>query len=338
MPKYANAQVAHVWANRETNGIRAAESHNGNISFEDATLYSYSTAIALQTDKRAPDGRRVVFLTSHSYSVTTSGHVSDVYRALAYGSPASAWRIFRVPIVVVGTGYGRGTYAATEKEMHAGNLAHFLDSAVEAHARMKRARKEGSRDQAASDAAEALENGREYARIFRMNWREPESLDTLADKLEAARKRAAARAKREQEKRAKRNRERDAGLFAAWLSGEPGAFLPRSYYAAPDGSAYIRRSPDGEHLQTSQGASVPWAHAVKAFRFIKLCRTRGQGWSANGRTIRVGHFVVDSIDAKGNMRAGCHRFAWPEIERLAREQGVFDEAPSDEALEESGRH
>ena len=97
-----------------------------------------------------------------------------------------------------------------------------------------------------------------------------------------------------------------------------------------DGGA-LTRIRDGM-LETSQGASVPLDHAIKAFRFVKLCRDRGEPWQRNGRTIRVGHFQIDSIDGEGNFVAGCHRFYWPEIERIAAIAGVVNDSGDDSAI------
>ncbi len=117
---------------------------------------------------------------------------------------------------------------------------------------------------------------------------------------------------------------------AEWFAGNPA-----SRWSGRDelGGAYLRVV--GDELQTSQGASVPLAHAIRAFRFIKLCRNRAAEWSRNGRVIRVGHFTVDHIKADGSFKAGCHEINWPEIERIARAIGVYDAAPDSEALEPS---
>jgi hypothetical protein len=141
--------------------------------------------------------------------------------------------------------------------------------------------------------------------------------------VEADEQREAARLKTEAEKAEKE------ATFKAWLAGES-VSLPSAYREGPHGSAYVRRR--GDYLETSQGASVPWSEAVKAFRFIKLCRARGEGFKANGKTIRVGHFSVDSISRTGNMQAGCHYFRWEDIEALAVAQGVFDLEPSADAV------
>ena len=116
----------------------------------------------------------------------------------------------------------------------------------------------------------------------------------------------------------------------AWLNGEGGRY---TRLRGANGTALVRRSSDGERLETSQGADVPWSHAVKAFRFIRLCVERGEAFHTNGRVIRVGHFTVDYITADGDMKAGCHRFAWADMKALAEREGVFGLTPSAEAVE-----
>jgi len=136
----------------------------------------------------------------------------------------------------------------------------------------------------------------------------------------------------EDSRKAEAERERREADYAErkakWLSGE---YVGRLHFDAPTGGAALRIV--GDTLETSHGAQVPLEHAVKAFRFIKLCRERGETFQRNGRTIRVGHFQVDRIESNGDFVAGCHSFTWPEVERVARIAGVFDCAPSADAIE-----
>jgi hypothetical protein len=124
-----------------------------------------------------------------------------------------------------------------------------------------------------------------------------------------------------------------------WRSGQA---VPRELGAMPrtaaDGTAFVRATGvtrdesgaiSGGVLETSQGAQVPLLHAVRVLRFLKACRAAGRGWQANGRTLPVGHYRVDSVGPDGSFRAGCHTFAWPEIERVAVELGLGDVAPGD---------
>ena len=129
----------------------------------------------------------------------------------------------------------------------------------------------------------------------------------------------AARARLEEEREARE----------AWQAATPGA---RYSGRTAMGGAFLRavnveRSGDmitGGELQTSQGAAVPLTHALKAFRFIKLCRAQGQAWAANGRTVPVGHFRIDRIAANGDFHAGCHFIEWAQVEALALALGVAD--------------
>lgn len=142
---------------------------------------------------------------------------------------------------------------------------------------------------------------------------------------------AAEKFEREQAERAERARlayAAEAERREAWLAG---SLAVRWSGSDSNGGALMRIR--GDMLETSQGASVPLAHAIKVFRFVKLCRERGEPWKRNGKTIRVGHFQVDSISATGDFKAGCHTFNWAEVERVAALAGIAEAEASAEALE-----
>lgn len=164
-----------------------------------------------------------------------------------------------------------------------------------------------------------------------------------AEKVESERV-AAERAERVAREVAEREA-RAAVEKAAWFDGDTAA---RWHGSDENGRAYLRAvnvdyevelngiksgAIVGGTLQTSHGADVPLTHAVKAFRFIKLCRDNGRAFKANGKTLRVGHFQIDSIDTSGNFKAGCHDIAWQEVERVARALGVFEMTGDDSAVE-----
>lgn len=115
---------------------------------------------------------------------------------------------------------------------------------------------------------------------------------------------------------------------AAWFAGDPaaqwrgsteggGAFIRAVHVERDESGAII-----GGDLQTSQGAHVPLTHALKAFRFLKLCRTNGREWNANGKTVPVGHFRIEKIKANGDFVAGCHFIEWEQVAALAASLGV----------------
>ena len=130
--------------------------------------------------------------------------------------------------------------------------------------------------------------------------------------------------------------EEAAAKIEAWRAG----LGPLPHYRQSDakGGALIRATGIerdesgaivGGSLETSWGATVPLAHALRAFRFLKLCRDTGRAWAANGKTLPVGHFRIESITAEGDFKAGCHRINWPEVSGLAARLGVLDLAPAD---------
>lgn len=329
---FANDMVAHVWAQMTQDHGR---SHNGNFSFSGNTLYSYRTAIA--KIYRTPSGP-VILLTCERYSVTTNGkHKNAVWRATNYGR---SMPIFEVPFI--------GAWdRKTDVDRNAANLAHFVAKYAEQVASLKR--KRDLRAAPAKILAKTAAIATSYASAF--NIAAPAfNVDGDATAILAHHAARNARnadpayqAKRERDKARREARqaekeriealarfEREAELRAKWLDGGSvwGARLTSS-----NGGALLRVK--GETLETSLGASVPLAHAVKVFRFVKLCRDNGTEWCRNGHTIRVGHFQVDRIRPNGDFNAGCHFIEWTECERVARLIGIFDAAPTDEALETS---
>lgn len=117
------------------------------------------------------------------------------------------------------------------------------------------------------------------------------------------------------------------------LDAQGGALL-RAVGVERDDSGAIT----GGELQTSQGASVPLAHALRAFRFLKLCRDSGTPWKANGKTLPVGHFRIESVSAQGDFVAGCHKINWGEVAALALSLGVDSLAAADTTEPREGVH
>lgn len=181
----------------------------------------------------------------------------------------------------------------------------------------------------------------------------PDNVGDVLERLKAAKAEAQA-AKRAEEAAARAEAERKAEALreearTAWRNAEDG---PRDangrlvvVRTCPDGGAMLRavnvaRDDSGAivggDLETSQSARVPLTHALRVFRFLKLCRERGEAWHKNGRTIRVGIFQVDSVQPNGDFVAGCHMIKFAEVERLAAALGVADLAPAD--TREEGVH
>lgn len=368
MGKYTTDQVAHIWAqqNESPRSLDVA-----GTSFSGRVLYSYATPIAaFARDKKGErlhitaavtwegngridngkwiagetfaEARRlpVVLVNRNSYSVTTSRHQSHMWRALGYGRDRIA-HVFTVKTCEPGYN-GKQSAPHDYAGFHAHNLADYAERIADADSAAQKARKPEKRAQYVTEAARLLEEATAYAAAFGVKWKgkgadayraQVQREAKKAAKLEAARR---AEAQRRQAEENARRREIEAADFEAWQRGEE-RYCPRSYSTDPaTGGVYLRRTGEGDesNLETSMGAAVPWRHAVRVFQFIRQVRETGQAFKANGRVIRVGHYHVDSIDEGGNMRAGCHFFAWPQIEELAKREGVFDVAPSADVVEQ----
>ena len=311
----SHIEVAHRWAQ----GVYLSEGEafprplkGFNMWSEGASIYSYGRHFEIARIVRSPNAGNVVLMTTRGYSISTSKHITYTRRAIP-----SEIQVFDVE---------------NFDETPDVTLEAYVKRAIAEQAKASRARVyvQHHLDRAQSELAEA----ERFAAAFGVAFERP----ALADLSQ----RAADMAKREREaqkaaavERAQREaaqRELDAGDFAAWQAREAGSRCPYSYSRTTTGGAYLRRSPNGESLETSQGASVPWDHALKAFRFVKLVRERGEPWARNGRQVRVGHYQLDRIEASGDFKAGCHFIEWAQIEVLAAREGVLDAAPSAEAV------
>lgn len=339
---FDNAMVAHVWAQRDQEEGR---SHNGNFHFRGDTLFSYRTPIGRFVNIGKDRTRYAVLVTSNSYSITTSGkHMPALWRALRGGGYVAE---FRVP--ELGGYYADGPNRAE----HEANLAHLVNEYRDRRAKVQRMRDYyGTEETLREELQTRALHLERYADLFKLRAKLPrlnpdkDAADVFAARAtrEAKRntpaaiaKREADRERREEAKRraAELERAESAERVEAWRRGEP-VTLRHGERIAEHNGAYLRVKSD--KLETSLGATVPLAEAVRVFRFVKLCRAKGDGispdivWRRNGESVPVGHFQVDWISAAGSFRAGCHLIHWPEIERAAAMAGVLEAEPSDEAV------
>lgn len=314
---FDNDMVAHLWANQSQ---YAARSHNGNFWFEGNTIYSYRTPIA-----RVFPG--YVLRTSDKYSMTTSSkHEPAINRALRDGA-----RVFCVPHL----GGAADTLSMREHEANRAYLASVYHGEI---ATLRRARSE-LRDYQLETLENLAERVTGYGRevmgeegyTFPANvaevWAEIVALharranDPTAIKRRAEREARRERERIEREARIERERiereAREAEARAKWIAGEP-----VYWRGTVNGAALVRVR--GDMLETSQGAEVPLAEAVRVFRMVRHVMASGQAWHRNGRVLPVGHFQVDHIAPDGTMRAGCHLIRFADMETAARAAGVAE--------------
>lgn len=348
-----SAQVAHVWAQQTQDEGRTAIPSDGGrfggvsgprISFAGDTYFSYRTAVArLVMDKT---GSRVALISSETFSTTTAKHIGHAESAVRNHPRIGA--VFRVPTLAADRyAIGRGD-SVLDHDTNLAALMERYDNLAGGYANPRRRIYLGYPERT---EAEVISERLGAAWLAATDYKErfgleqplctsfpPSIADVKAQAQKIADERAAYRAARNtpeaiakrQAAAAKRVAKAEAAkadAAGAWKRGDISLSqfekLAGSYRLSDGkGGALIRVR--GDKLETSWRANVPLAHAVRAFRFIKHIRERGEDWRPNGHSLRVGHFMVDVIRADGSFVAGCHSFNWPEIEAAAIAAGVFD--------------
>lgn len=353
-----SSQVAHLWANQSQTHARNGRC---SVSFQGRYFYSYRTRIAslvtdangetvalmtcekfstTTTSKHMPEVRRA---TRHlpSYSVpnlggTPSGHTANVeylvrkYRERvqsmlrAQSRPYGDVREYLSDDVREISEYA-ARFGITAPEFDPDGAAAMIEArfarldakradpkyrAKLQRARERREAKTAAELQFSQDWRAAHQE--EFARRFPEavaafpSWREGRASDYEIGRM-IENDRSAYRAMIERRELPER--------IAAWRAHNPLARVP--YDIAP----LLRLSKDGKNVETSQGASVPVAHARRLFGFVARCRAEGREFVPNGHTEHVGAFTVAHVAPNGDLRVGCHSFEWQEIERFAASMG-----------------
>ena len=279
--------VAHLWANQSQDSAR---NQRGNFHFYGDTIYSYGSHFPIARHVETKRGRAVLF-TTRDYSVTTSGHKWTVLRACQHLT------VFHVQ-------------HPTDSDRKA-QFDEYRQRYVELARKYSRAR--SNKPWILGSLRDLVDEANRFAQFFGLRSRlsMPADLSAMETECKAMEKR-----ERERRQRAEAKRQREAlERVQHWVDGETDFLCQQSY-------GPIRLRIKGDELQTSRGARVPLDHAIKAFRLIKRLHDTGQAYERNGYSVHLGAFVLDAVDASGNVTAGCHTVAWEEIERVAILAGV----------------
>lgn len=326
---FTNAQMAHVWAQQTQ-----PHGRSNSMKFDGSVGYSYQTPVAhIMLDV---EGNRVLLIRENAWGQATGKHLS-LYRDAV---PASV-PVFEVPNVIEhrynSSDVGAEEHAANVRKLTADYTAHaaaVLKSPCDSY-KVENVNEGGQLPTRAHLTLFGLaEVVAYYSACFALGlpalpWRED------ADKAISRRDRLLndPKAMDKREKRRVANEERDAGLrennrlralardadqrkhLAEWRAG---AAMLYFHCADERGGAYCRIV--GDELQTSRGAHAPMRDVVDALDLWRHFVTTGLTYNYNPGTgelpIELGHFRVDSIDAAGNVIAGCHTFFRDELEAL----------------------
>jgi hypothetical protein len=285
--------VCHLWANQSQSHARNS---SRNIYFDGDTIYSYGGHFPIANHVSNKRGNKAVLFTTRGYSVTTSGHKQMVRGACRHLTAFTVPNLF------------------PSDSTHQENIKHYRESIAELSQRVLRAR--SNKEWLWTELKALLRQANEYSRFFglRVKFAAPETVDRAAlEAIVIGHHQLKAREERKESKlREQRRLEQEKEFHRkldAWKAG-------KDVYVRTDGNAFLRVK--GETIQTSAGAEVPLVHALKILPRIRS----GKPYVRNGHTIHVGHFSLDEIDEKGNVKVGCHTITRGEIERIAKKLGV----------------
>lgn len=343
---FPNAQVAHVWASQSQSEGRSS---TGHLYFRDSTIFSYRDGwpLAKFTQWRTPDDRRIVVVNAGRYSVTTSGHLSSVRGALRglsgvyiidtqsrnlmaslASNPFSRRNLVNEQIAALvelgkelakprRTQYGRRSADQFERIQ---SLHGAHDELCELSFNLGLGREPPHGDGFMAYDLDAMEATiREAFRRYYSGSKGRERLAALQqslcesemDKLHALLHPDAQDIVRERQYAKWRN---DGSIItvAEWHDGKRGRIV--TLYDTP---TFVRRV--GNTVETSRGAIVPFEAAKRLYLQAAYQKARGEAWSRDPADIawRIGSFAVQSIDAHGNAKIGCHHLRFDEMERLA---------------------
>ncbi len=298
-----NLMTAHLWAQQ-------TKSHGKghNLFFEGPTIYSYGHHFPIANFMPAAPGhgRRVVLLTTKTYSNSTAKHIAYVRSAIRHDTT-----VFHVVDVL-----------ANNKANHTANFLSMKESIKSQLNCLAKCRTDSTKARVSEVIVQAATHANAYSQHFRLGRRitlppgqSVEELTALGQAWDA--KDAAAKRQRQ-----KAQEKRGAEALARWMLGATKDVSSVSHL--PDAYLRVTTSPLGlPIIETTRGAEFPVDHAKRAYPVLKRC-VANMGRIPPDVTIRLGEFKVDQIGQNATIIAGCHCIQWAEIQRIARQLGLED--------------
>jgi len=286
-------EAAHIWASQSQDEGRA-----GNIFFEDGVIYSYGRHFPVA--RFAPELGNIVLFTSRGYSSSTGKHKSLIRGAIGtdyqviYCDDPTRSTMHNLDKWRDAVEWMRRDFAAKTHKITRGNLAVEIfktcGSAITYCTALKIAIPEwtiSSNDEAAARAyVYELAKAREI-------------------------KKAAARA--EYEKTAALE---SADRLALWVMGE-NTYTGGFHYHPT--ALRIK----GESIQTSRGANIPVADAIRLWPLLVRAKHSGKTLEAGLHSINLGVYRFNSFDGN-TLIVGCHQIGWDQLEKMAIELNLIN--------------
>lgn len=275
------SEVYHYFANQVQ-----PEGYIGNVSFNGNDFYSYRTIVA----KRIKNS---IVISSRSYSVTTSEHVSDLRQACRHLS------IVYIPCVEDGI--------QTNKLVVESRINALFKLASTARTK---------KDYYLSKALNIVNDFNTYCDLIdnQVVKIDPAIFDDIdLEALRKAEKHVQAVALEERKARALEDALGNSEKITQWLSGERDNL---GYHVSNDTLLRVK----GEVIHTSRGAEIPLNATGSLWRLVSLTINNGIDLELNKR---IGVYTLTKIEASGNITVGCHYIKFEQLERIAKILGYI---------------
>lgn len=286
-------EVAHLWAHQAQ---ETARNPQGNFYFNGESIYSYGRHFEIARHV-SHKGQAAILMTYHTYSNTTAKHIHAVRGAIRH-------------LTVFNTNLELRSTLEMFKDYERRQIAALQLAEKSRKGSNKRA-------DALAHAQRLVEEANRFAEFYGLKNR-LKTLD-IADV-----EKAVAEAKERAEKAAKaavaKQRKKFRENLAKWQAGEEYVYLPAHE------NTYFRFIESGEEIESSHGARFHTKSGKRAYQVLRALKASGKTFQTNGEKILVAPYQVDSMDEKGNVKAGCHRIEWKVIEDFAKQAG-WDQEP-----------
>lgn len=319
-------EIAHLWMHQTQ---ESARNPRRNFYFDGPMIYSYGSHFPI-----AKLATNAILFTTRTYSITTSRHIGAVRQAI-HGNDLP---VFYLPDP-------SDAYPACF-ESYRKRIEDLIES-------IKPRTRQTTKAGILAEISSLTEQSNEFAEWAGLPDRLtlPASIEQASTDLAAVRAEQLARVERDRQHHQrvlKREhavyRRTHAGELERWRETGDRAFLTKRVDC--DGTSFdywerlnlhawdtalLRHNVERNEVETSMGAYVPLTHAERAYRFVAALREKHQAWQTNGHTFHIGPYPLESVDAKGNIKIGCHSITWAEISVFAAHMG-WDKSSAPETL------
>lgn len=279
----SNSQVSHVWASQTQSSGRA-----GSMFFQDTKIYSYGYHFLAAEIHTNSQGEKLVLINENTYSNSTAKHLSEIRRALRnnikslevpnpgnLNSPENELYLMNAIVDVLADGFNSRTRYSSESGLtyRIETLNQFLSF------------RDGKK-------AKLFKLDDDTAEVFRLLTLEKDQKQAERNLIKNDQR--IERQKQYEIEQAKLAKEYEQEV-ALWSKNQNTKHIPSRFFKT--GFDMIRIASNGNEVETSAGARVPLTHAKRLMGLVIQNRVKVGD--------RVGHFTVDSINAK-TLKIGCH--------------------------------